>query len=108
VEARRRLIEIAATHQPPYRMFKRAEVENQKWKAISWRHFLKTEDHEDAELSDLEVRIKAQWQVFAIENLPALVPSIHEAVNSFAAALTGGEHASVATSKFATEAGTDR
>ncbi len=107
-EARQRLIDLAAAHQPPYRVPKRGTRENQKWKSIFSRHFLKPEDYEDAAHGDIEARIRARWEEFADRDLPALVAPIQEAASSLVASLAEDEATSVTTFGLANEAVKDR
>ena len=81
---------------------------NQKWKAIFARCFLKLEHYEQAEFRDLGAQIEARQKEFVDRDLPALVALIPEGVSSITASLAGGEHARVATSEVATEAGQDQ
>ncbi len=89
-EARRRLIDLAASHQPPYRVPKSGTRENQKWKSIFSRRFLKPEDYEDAALGNIEARIRSRWEEFADRDLPALVAPIREAAGSLVTSAADG------------------
>lgn len=81
-EVRRRLIDLATAHQPPYRVSKRGTVENQKWKSIFSRRLLSRDDYEDGTLAAIETRIRERWDQFVNDDLSALIAPIHAAVSS--------------------------
>lgn len=76
---RQRLVELALANQPPYRVPKKAAGANQKFNSIFARRFLKPEDYVDTTLGEIETRVRAQWEVFVGQDLPALVTPIREA-----------------------------
>ncbi len=82
-EVRQRLIDKASAHQPPYRVSKRAMSENEKWRSIFSRSFLKPEDYEDGAHGELEARIRARWEEFADRDLPVLVAPFQAVASSF-------------------------
>lgn len=59
-DVRRRFIELAIAHPPPYRVSKRGTTETQRWKSIFSRRFLRADDFEDATLAEIEARIRDQ------------------------------------------------
>lgn len=75
-ETRRRLIDTAMAHQSPFRVTKQGARENQKWKSIFPRPFLKLDDYEDATFEAIEARIWARWKEFSDRDLPGLVAPI--------------------------------
>jgi hypothetical protein len=89
-EARQRLINLATTRQPPYRVSKRRTAENQKWKLIYSSPFLRQEDYENAALAEIEARIWERWEQFVNQDLSALVAPIKAEANSLDAALPSG------------------
>jgi hypothetical protein len=107
-EARQRLIDIAAAHQPPFRVAKRGARENQKWKSIFSRRFLTSADYEDATLDEIEALIRARWEEFVERDLPLLVAPIQQAVGTIVTSSADGEATSVATSELTNDAVQDR
>jgi len=59
-DVRRRFIELAIAHPPPYRVSKRGTTETQRSKSIFSRRFLRADDFEDATLAEIEARIRDQ------------------------------------------------
>ena len=90
-EVRRRLIDLATAHQPPYRLARRGTRENQKWKSIYSRRLLKAEDYQDATLAEIEARLRAGWTEFVERDLSPLVTPIQEGAPILAASSVDGE-----------------
>jgi hypothetical protein len=103
---RKRLIDLATTHQPPYRVPKGAK--GQYHKLIFSRRLLKPEDYQDAALGDIEARIRARWADFTERELPVLVAPIYEAAGSIAMSSADGEAIGVTASELGIEEVGDR
>jgi hypothetical protein len=104
-QARRRLIDLAAARQPPYRVPSRATGKNHK--IIFSRRFLKPGDYENAGLADIEALVMARREEFVDRDLPGLVAPIEEAAGSIATALAD-KTVNATSSVLTTEAVRDR